>query len=217
MKGLILKDLINMKKNFRFMSAFALIYVIMAFSMESPGYFSSMFTLVFAMLTLSSYSLDEQAKWDGYALTMPISRDNVVQGKYLFMLVLNLLGLAMNTVVIVLMNVIMKADTIFSGIGGGVIGAAFVILFYSISIPMITKYGVEKSRFILIAIYMIPFITWLGIFKVLRERYPEPPEALVRMAASLMEYIYLIAPILILVFLLLSYRITIGIYRKKEF
>lgn len=217
MKGLIIKDLINMKKNFRFLSAFALIYVVMSFTMESPGYFSSMFTLIFAMLTLSSYSLDEMAKWDGYALTMPISKDNMVQGKYLFMIMLTTAGFVFNTAVVMLMNIIMKAEKVTSGIGGGALGAAIVILFYSISIPFITKFGVEKSRFIIIAIYMLPFLAGLGIFKLLREHYPEPPKELVRMASLLMDYIYLIVPVVILASLLISYQISIKIYHKKEF
>ena len=217
MKGLIIKDIINMKRNFRFLSVFALIYVVMSVTMESSGYFSSMFTLVFAMLTLSSYSLDEMAKWDGYALTMPITKENVVQGKYLFMLLLSMAGLVINTGVVILMNTIMKAEKVTSGIWGGALGAAFVILFYSIAIPFITKYGVEKSRFIIIAIYMLPFLAGVGIFKLLKERYPEPPKVLVRMAGFLMDNIYLIVPVLILLFLLISYLISIKIYQKKEF
>lgn len=217
MKGLIIKDLINMKKNFKFMSIFVLIYAFMSFTMESSSYFSSMFTLIFAMLTLSSYSLDEMAKWDAYALTMPISKENVVQGKYLFMLILSITGLVINTSIVILMNIIIKAEKITSGIGGGALGAALVILFYSISIPFITKFGVEKSRFIIIAIYMLPFLAGFGVFRLLKERYPEPPEALVRMAGFVMENIYLIIPILILVALLISYLISIRIYQKKEF
>lgn len=217
MTGLIIKDIINMKKNIKFMSVFTLIYVVMSFTMESSSYFSSMFTLIFAMLTLSSYSLDELAKWDGYALTMPISKENVVQGKYLLMLLLAISSFAINTIVITLMNTILKAEKVTSGVEVGAIGAAIVILFYSISIPIITKFGVEKSRFIIVAIYMLPFLAGTGIFKLLKERYPEPPKTLVRMVTFLMDNIYFIVPAFLLVALSISYLISIRIYQKKEF
>ena len=217
MKGLILKDIINVKKGFRFMFAFAMIYVVMSFFMDSTSYFSSMFTLIFAMLTLSAYSLDEMAKWDGYALTLPITKENVVQGKYLFMLVLTATGLTINSVVVVLMNILMKAEKFYSGLEGGVIGAGLVILFYSFSIPFITKFGVEKSRYIVVAIYIIPFIAGTGIYKLLKERYPEPPELLVNMGEFLVRNIYILVPIIVLASLWISYRISVKIYQKKEF
>ncbi len=217
MKGLIIKDFINMKKNFKILSAIALLYGFMAFIMENAGYFNSMFTLVFAMLTLSAYSLDEMAKWEGYALTMPISKNDVVQGKYLFMLMLTFVGLAINSGLAVLINIVTKAERVTAGVGGSALGAAIVILFYSISIPIITKYGVEKSRFIIIAIYMLPFLAGAGIFKLLKQRFPEPPLVLVRILSFLLDYIYLIVPVVVLLSLLISYLISIRIYRKKEF
>jgi hypothetical protein len=217
MKGLILKDIINMKRNAKFLLAMAVLYGFMAFSMESSSFFSGVFTLIFATMTLYSFSLDEIAKWDGYALTMPIKRENVIQGKYLFMLILTFAGLVINMLITFLMNVAIKAEKLSSGLEESAIGTAIVILFYSIIIPIIIKFGVEKARFMLVAIYMIPFIAGTGIFKFLKQRYPEPPQILVHIAGFLYDNVYIIVPVFLLVSLLISYRISIRIYRKKEF
>ncbi len=217
MKGLILKDIINMKRNFKLFSVFVLIYILISFILESSSYFSSMFTLVLAMLTLTSYSLDEQAKWDGYALTMPISRNNIVQGKYLVMIILATAGLAFNCVVLTVLNVVMKAEKLYSGFEGGAIGAVLVILFYSIAMPFVTKFGVEKSRFIIILIYMIPFFIGNMVLKLVKEKYPESWAELVRISKIFIDYAPLIIPAVVLVALGISYSISVRIYRKKEF
>ena len=92
-----------------------------------------------------------------------------------------------------------------------------IIIFYSFSIPFITKVGVEKSRYMVDAIYVIPFIVGTGIFKLLKERYPDPPEILVDMGMFLVRNIYILVPIIVLASLWISYRISVKIYRKKEF
>lgn len=217
MKGLILKDIINLKKNFKIFGLLIMFYILMSFSMNNSSYFGSMFTLVFAMLIMSTYSYDEMAKWDGYALTMPISRENVIQGKYAVMLLLTAVGFMISSVVLFALNMIMKADNIYDGIQISGVGAALVILFYSITIPFITKLGIEKARYIFFIVYLIPFFIGTYVFRVIKERYPEPPETLVKFAKLLLDNIYIIAPLFVLLALIISYQISIKIYQKKEF
>lgn len=61
MKGLIAKDLINLSKSFRMVGALSVFYGVIGFASDSPSSFSGMFTIVFAMLLFSTYSLDEMA------------------------------------------------------------------------------------------------------------------------------------------------------------
>lgn len=217
MKGLILKDFINLKKNFKIFGILTLFYVFLSFAMDSSSYFGTMYTFVFAMLTLSTYTFDEQAKWDGYAMTMPITKDQVVRSKYLVMFFLTVGSMIFSFGVLVLLNLIMRSENLFTGIITSALGAAIVVIFYCISIPFITKLGVEKSRFVIVAIYMIPFFAGSIIFRFIRERFPEPPRNLIRIGSFLVEYAYLLIPAVVLFALYISYKISVRIYSKKEF
>lgn len=217
MIGLILKDFINLKKNFKIMGLLVIFYGFMSLSMKGTSFFASMITLVFAMLFMATYSFDEAAKWDGYALTMPISKENIIQGKYLSVLLLTALGFTISSIMQILLNIIGKADNLFSGLQVSTIGAALVILFYSITIPIITKIGIEKARLAFFIIYMLPFLFVTVVFDKLKEIYPEPPEMLVRMAKGFVDNIYVIVPLVVLLALCISYKISINIYKKREF
>jgi hypothetical protein len=217
MKGLILKDFINLKRNIKIMAALTVLYAFMSFAQEDATFFSTIFTMLFAILMINTYSLDEAAKWDSYALTMPILKDDIVKGKYLMMLLLTLIGSLFSAVILVLLNIIMKAEVIFRGIEVCAVGAAVVILFYSITLPFITKLGVEKARFVFFAVYLVPFFVAYMLKKQLSEGNISIPEKLLGLSTMIMDNIYVIAPLVLVVALGISYMISIKIYRKKEF
>jgi hypothetical protein len=217
MKGLILKDFINLKKNIKIFGVLTVLYAAMAFTSGDSSFFSSIVTMLFAVLTLSIYSYDELAKWDPYALTMPVSKDNIVQGKYIMMLLLTLIGSLFSIAISILINLAVKADSMFAGITSCGIGAAIVILFYSVTIPFITKLGVEKARLIFFAVYMIPFLLIVFADKALNAIGLTIPKNLIDMAKFISNNIYIILPITVVVALGISYVISIRIYRKREF
>jgi hypothetical protein len=216
-KGLIIKEFINISKSFWVIGALIIFYGVIAFMSESPSSFSGLFTLIFAMFTLSTYSFDEMAKWDSYALTMPLTRDNIIQGKYLVMLILSFMGFIVNSVVLLVLNIATKAESLFEGIEISIGGAVVVILFYSVIIPIITKLGIIKARIYFIIIYMVPFLLGSLIFKKVKEEITGPPEKLLAFLEIIIENIYIIVPLVIIVGLGISYYLSIRIYSKKEF
>lgn len=217
MKGLIIKDLINISKNFKTVGALLIFYAAIASMSESPDSFIGIFSIIFAMYVLMTYSYDEMARWDSYALTMPLSRDNIVQGKYLTMILLSLLGFLVNNIILFLFNLVTNQENIFEGIEFNAGGAAAIIFFYSIIIPVITKFGVVKARIYLIFIYIVPFALGSLIFKRIKEIYPAPPDKLIAFVETVLKNVYIIVPLILIVFLSISYILSIRIYRKKEF
>lgn len=217
MTGLILKDFINLKKNLKIFAVLTVLYGVMSFTSADSSFFSTIFTMLFAILTLSIYSYDEMAKWDGYCLTMPISRDNIVQGKYIMMLLLTLLGSLFSALFTLILNISTKSAFLFENVQNCAVGAAIVILFYSVTLPFITKLGVEKARLIFFAVYIIPFLAIMLISKLIKEGRFTMPRELTNIITFSMDKIYIILPIVVLAALVISYLISVGIYRKKEF
>ena len=217
MIGLMMKDFVNLKKNFKIFALLTLLYGFMAFTSEDASFFSSIFTMLIAILTLSTYSYDEIAKWDVYALTMPVSREDIVGGKYAIMISLTLIGSVVSTAFTVILNVVLKNGELTAGVTSCWIGAAIIVLFYSLSLPFITKLGVEKARMIFFAIYIIPFAIFYLLSKAVKEGNLTIPERLIDIGRRLMDNAYLLLPLFLLFALILSYTVSVQIYRKKEF
>lgn len=217
MKGLLLKDFINLKKNTKIFAIFILVYGFMAFIQKDSTFFSSILTMLYALLTMTTYSYDEMAKWDGYALTMPVSKANMVQEKYLLIFLVTLIGTIVNLIFTIAINAELKSDSLFNGMQVSLIGAAIVILFYCITLPIITKLGIEKARYIFIVIYVIPFFAVTFAVKVLKKNSNQIPQELVRVFNFTVQYIYIILPVVLILGLCISYIISLRIYEKKEF
>lgn len=217
MKGLIVKDLINISKSIKIVLFLVVFYGVMALTTESPGGFTSIILLVLAMAMLSTYSYDEMVNWDIYALTLPITRDDIIQSKYMFMLIMSLLGFVLNCLSLIVINWMTKVDSVFDGVNYVALGTAIIILFYSILIPIITKVGITKARIYIIIFYMIPFAFGSFIFKQIKKISPNPPKGLMDFIEFAVRNVYIIVPLLIVFVLGISYYISIQIYRKKEF
>lgn len=217
MKGLITKEFINLSKSFYMIGALAICYVMIALVLDNPSIFSGTFTIVFAMLLFGSYSLDEMANWDNYVLTMPVTRDNIVQSKYIMLIILSLLGFIVNGSLLLLANWMFKSECLFYEFEVPVGGVVVVIIFYSIMIPIITKLGVVKARLYFFLVYMVLFLLGSFAFKSIKKDNPNPPEIIIKTIDIIIENAYIIVPLFILLILGISYIISLRIYRKKEF
>ncbi|MCI8840806.1 MAG: ABC-2 transporter permease, partial [Oscillospiraceae bacterium] len=87
MTGLILKDLLILRKTLRSYLLILAIYVAVAFA----GYWSASFVggfmmVMVAMLPMNVFAYDKQAKWDVYGLSLPVGRTKTVAARYLAVL-----------------------------------------------------------------------------------------------------------------------------------
>ncbi len=87
MKGLLLKEFYSL---IGLRNGLFILLVIVAFSgwNEMSDFVYTYIPMVLMMLAISSFSYDEYYHWDSYALTMPLDRKTLVQGKYVFVLLL---------------------------------------------------------------------------------------------------------------------------------
>ena len=80
MKGLLLKDILNLKNQQGKILVFLIpLYFLLALQMKSSSFFAGLWVMLGATLPISSIAYDEKAKWEKYALTMPITRKELVQ------------------------------------------------------------------------------------------------------------------------------------------
>jgi hypothetical protein len=216
MKGLIIKDFINLKKSMILFGVISILYFFIGTTSDNPYFFTGMLSVILAITTISLFAYDDMAKWDAYALTMPISKESIIQGRYLMMLLLTLIGAVLSSVLTVMINIYLKKNVLSEGLNSIGIGALGIILFMCIVIPFVIKLGVERARIIFIAMYLIPFIIIMLLNKVLANSYADIPEWLIKVGKLAISNVYIIAPLTVTLALIISYFISIGIYRKKE-
>ena len=217
MKGLILKDFINLKKNLKIFGLLSVLYIVLAVASKDTGFFNSVMTMLFAILTMSLFSYDDMAKWEIYGLTMPITREDMVSSKYAMLLLLTMFGVAFSSIISIGINIVLKKENLFASISNSFIGAFVVILLYSIVFPFIIKLGVEKARIIILIIMVIPFAIVSAINTYMKEGFTDIPGSLTTLLDFLSRNSFILLPVIALAFLYLSYRVSVGIYRRKDF
>lgn len=209
MIGLLLKDIYCLGRYLRNLLLVLLVWAVVFFPAGQVNMMIGMICILLVMMLISSLALDQQSKWDGYALTMPLSRRDLVKGKYMTGLIFAICG--------VLLSLLTGAvSTLFSStsieevalISG--ISLLLSVIYISIVLPFVYRFGAEKGRFIMVAVFMLAY----------------GAAALSLLADSAQDFLLLeqwsplalIAALLIVSALayLLSYRISLAIFRRKE-
>lgn len=210
MLGLIKKDLLMIKSNFKLLVILLFIYSIMAFQGQMDLSFLLPFMSV--MIMISTFSYDNYNKWDAYAITLPNGRKNSVKAKYLATILLVIITTIIVTILSITIAYARTKSIDIENVISNIIGSVFAItLLQSIMYPSIYKFGVEKAR---IGLFIIVFgIAIIG--SILAKVFDF--ESLFQILDVLNNYWMIIFPIIMLIVLYISYKISESIYKKKEY
>ncbi|MTP79414.1 ABC-2 transporter permease [Turicibacter sanguinis] len=214
MKGLILKDLLNLRKNLKTIIIMCLFYTLL-FSTLNPTFLSGMITILFAMQILTTFSYDDYSKWNMYALSLPITKKQLVLSKYILGISFIIFGGVFSFILTSLLS-LFKGSFILGDLVASIIGSTgIMILMIIILLPLIFKYGVERSRIMLLAIFAIPTVLILIISKVLAlTGIPFPSEEQLN---ALLPVICIIATLILIAGSYVSYMTSVKIVTKKEY
>lgn len=219
MKGLILKDILNLKKQAKTSLTIIVVYFIVfsyifkdySFSM-TVGMISGMFTMVLAMLSISTFSCDDAAKWDIYALCLPLDRKYIVFSKYILAIGLCITG----TIITILLSFVVKlfresANISLDDMIGIYVVFAMSIFYISVIIPIIYKFGADRTRLLMVLVFIVPFfLIYLGINTLSNLGVSMPSE-------QTLTLLLILSPIFLIAVLSLSILLSYRIYITKEF
>lgn len=210
MLGLIKKDLLMIKSNIKTIIIMMVVFLIMTINEGSNFVFIP--TFISIMLMMSTFSYDEYNKTDAYITSLPNGKTNAVTSKYLATLI-----------VVVLSLILSFTLSYFAGISQGNLDledittttlgcGASVLILQSILYPTIYKLGIEKGR---ISIFVIIFsIVGLGTILMKNGLSIKIPTSIMTL---LNNYGMIIIPLIVLIILFISYKISVHIYKQKEF
>ncbi|NCB50583.1 MAG: ABC-2 transporter permease [Clostridia bacterium] len=202
MKGLLLKDIINLKQQIRIYLLIIAIWLALTIVNEDSNFFGGVMMMLSVLVPISAMAYDDKAKWDKYALTMPVSKKDLVNSKYVLMLLCAVVGGFISEVV----SVIITKD-VGNSLTMTMVFMSLGIIFASIVLPLIFKFGTEKGRLIMFLVVLLPslgavLLSKLGI---------ELP------GAEAVEKAMVFLPFTAIAAIVLSMLISTAIYNRKEF
>ncbi len=219
-RGLLLKDLFVFK-NYRKNIIFSMIVFVMVILLGSLSYdmvFTgiTLFLLVFGLNSLSTFSYDENSEVDKYLLSLPLTRKEVVVGKYLFAFLNSFLILILGFIISV------GSSTIVSGriIDISKVLKNSMLLFTAVSyllcinIPCIYKWGMEKGRmqaailpvFIVFALGVIYFTLMILFPNIFNDSFLK----------MIYDISFILCIILNILMYYISFMISFNIYQNKD-
>ena len=209
MKGLLLKDLFVVSEFVRVLTLMVIVFIASMLAIDGFSVIGAMISLLVVSLVISSFSYDDLAHWDSFAATLPVSRRKLVASKYLFLLLLGVLAVVFNGLVSVLFAALQPGVSLAEQFVTGILISMAACIIDFVLIPLIYKYGAEKSRMMMMVIVVIFGITYGGA-------------ELLKMLNIGTDWITL--PILIggiaaafLASLLISWTCSVKIVEKKEY
>lgn len=209
MMGLIIKDLLLIKENWKQLLIFALIFIVIGLEGNQILTFVPIFLSL--MVLLSTFSYDDYNKWNSYAVTLPNGRKNIVRAKYVASIGLSVLAILFTYLMIIISGMMNHQlnleETTITLLGCW----SAVVLLQSFMYPLIFKVGLEKGRIFL-------FVLFIGVSALLGLVFQNIKISLPAEVISFLEhYLVIILPLVMIILLSISYKISEKIVQKKEF
>ena len=172
MKSLILKDLFNIGHNAKSMLFILVVFAVALIPFSDVEGYIFVCAILCSMMIVTTFSFDDNSKWTRYAMIMPVSKKELVVGKFVVLAIFCAVGSLFGLVIGSISGFAMRKITFdFAGIGELLFLAlaAWVIslIFGSMSIPLVFKFGAEKGRVLLLVSFLIPAGICFGIYQLL--------------------------------------------------
>ncbi len=165
MTGLITKDFLVMRKALKSYLLIMALYAVMAWlDILNYGFIITFIQVMLMVLPISAFAYDEQAKWDRYAMSLPLGRHKVVGARYLFVLILTLATTAIGLATTAILTLAREADPV-EMILTLEVSTTIGLLVPAVILPLSYKLGAERARPYLYAIIFIPTIAFVLLAK----------------------------------------------------
>ena len=196
MLGLVKKDLLMIKGNIRQVILFLVVFLILAFQENNIIVIVPVFVSMMVFI---------------YAISLPVSRKNIVKAKYVASIILWAIALLVTVVITGIMGLFEQNINYFE-MFGMILGCVFsIVLLEAIMFPLIFKFGVEKGRIgLFVGVFTIAGLLGFIFTGIDLEN-----------ATGFIEifnkYYYILIPLVAVILLVISYFVSKKIYLKKEF
>lgn len=153
MTGLILKDLLILRKTLRSYLFMLIVYVGIAFTgVWSADIVGVLLVVMVVMLPMNVFAYDKQAKWDTYGLALPVGRTKTVAARYLCVLLLCLLSAGLTAILGVMLYAAGRVEEPVEFLVSCSVMGLMSVLVNAIMLPFLYKFGPERARMMFFSI-----------------------------------------------------------------
>lgn len=207
MKGLFLNDIYIIWKLNKIMLIFLGVYMLIG-AVSGNLLFISISVLFAALSSKSIMAWNEQSKYDRYLITMPYSRRTIVAQRYISSVLITLLTWLFTAVVCLVLHFVTDGFE-FTGTLSMLTCMLFAAtVFNDINLPLIFKFGCEKSR-IYFTIMIILLFAVCGAF------ISELEGSIINTGLSIITLTLMTAATIIIT--VISFFLAVRVYEKREF
>ncbi|MCD8036654.1 MAG: ABC-2 transporter permease [Clostridiales bacterium] len=215
MIGIMKKDFILIKKQLLVVIAMLIIHAVLMGSQATmdgfqAGSFCLYITAFMGILPVTILGYDERHDWGKYASAMPVTRKENVIAKFLIMLILTALALAIYMIFAVLMGIKNLGATLI------MVGAVSIIS-SSLMLAISYKFGTSKAGVMFIGLLLIMLLV---MFLLMDAEMAEQANSLSVEGAVFGEMGEVLVPmtvVLAVVIYIACMLVSIHIYSKKDF
>ena len=207
MKGVLMKDLYIARSN---ILVTIVSLVVLGFGLSFLLETSALLVLAPVAATTAAFisiTSDAASKWNKNVIIMPVSREQIIGEKFLFYILLAILGVLAALVPCVVFACFGMDITLYSLCLYGAIGISATLLAGGISLPCAYLFDPEKSQIV----FMMSFMASTGIITGL--------VLLINVVLSVKENILLafgVVLIISVIWFFISYRIAVKVYQKRD-
>jgi ABC-2 type transport system permease protein len=215
MWGLILKDLLCLRRSLKVYAIAFLIYGGLCLTgVWQPDFLAAFLALMVVMLPMSIFSADQMSRWEVYGLTLPVSRAQIVLARYVLLLMMAALALALAFAFGLVLRFLGKTVDWGSYCTAASVAMGLGLVAVSVVTPLMYALGPERGRIALIVVIgglMLLGWLWMEFLggAAFLERLPEP-------GGALLAAVPFLALALGVALQALSYLASLAIYRRME-
>ena len=212
MKGLLIKDFLTIRKKYgisRIIMDVAIIVALMVV-LGGTGAIYISFLLIpmeVASMVMSLTTCDEQWKWSKYAISLPVSKTQIVQSRYAFALIISLVGLVVAFIVNSISFLCFSEYKFGFYVFLSVVSFGVILLFLSFMLP--SNYSLGVNAGFAAMIIMVILLAVLGIWSKLTDN------AIMWYVVDHFELSMIIAFVGVLVLFVLSYTMSVFFFKRK--
>lgn len=209
MKSLILKDCYNIGHNAKTMVVLLLFLGVVSMPASGVVGFIVLSAVLCSMMLVTTFTFDETSKWTRYAMIMPVTKNELVLSKYLVLLLFTTIGVALGGCVGLISGLILKNVDFRTMVTAVLVALVTAVVMGGISVPLLFRYGAEKARLLSIVSFSIPALIYAAIIKIAAFFH-------ITISQNAIMLLLYVSPVLLIIMLYLSYRISCRIFAKKE-
>ncbi len=147
MTGLILKDLLILRKGLRSYLFVIIVYAAIAFTgVWSADIVGVLMVIVVMILPMNVFAYDKQCQWDTYGLALPVGRTKTVAARYLCVLLLCLFSVVLTAILGAALFAVGRVEEPVEFMVSCSVMGLMAMLVNAIMLPFLYKFGPERAR-----------------------------------------------------------------------